>query len=399
MTPTDLLFNGPFSELSPGVYTDDAIFTEFAAQKFGGLYTVNRLTAEAWSHTFDGYLGGPDARVGVLFDSLGGLNRTGLVIEGYKKNQLDDRDWPALVPVNGSVAAVSGPTYGSPAGPVGGFRLTAAAAGDCYIQIPGLFGAIANQFIALSVAAWQPSTGPGQFFMGFVSDGVQTFTGTQGASWRWFTTTILAGAAPTDFRIGFTATGAGESLDFAFPQVELYEGTSPILEGARIAESLGIAMANIVQNGRLSFEWDLIPETDYSNSTATISLLYVDATNRVDLVWDPALIPGPSWRVQVTINGVVTSSEGIGWNRGVRLRLFLVSGNGPCKLAWKYDEAETVCRSASFAGTLPSWPTLNQALVMGLPDPLVRQLSSIVLNLRAYPNGGQPDWVGCACAS
>ena len=151
MTPTTLLLNAVFRSLSPNTYSDDSLFTAFQIQKLGGSATINRLTTKVWGHTFEGYVQGPQARCGTLFDALGGLSVSGLVIEGYRANALGNQSWADLPVTNGTAVWSTGPT-GVNTSPARGFVLQSTAAGDCYIQLAGPFPLLANSQVALSYA-------------------------------------------------------------------------------------------------------------------------------------------------------------------------------------------------------------------------------------------------------
>ena len=393
MTPTTLLLNADFRSLSPNTYSDDSLFTAFQIQKLGGSASINRLTTKVWGHTFEGYVQGPEARCGTLFDALDGSNVSGLVIEGYRANALGDQSWAALPVTNGTAAWTTGPTAVNTS-PARGFVLQSTAAGDCYIQLAGPFPLLANSQVALSYALLGNDA-----LIGFNVDGggIVSLAGDTRA-WVWNVVTVSTGAAPANFRIGFTAIGAGETRVFAFPQAELESGTSPILDGARAPETLAAPMAQLLENGRLSIEWDLVPEVEYYQSTTPdVELLYADATNHVRLAYDPAALPFPAYRMEVTINGQTVQSDPIGWLRGVRLRLFLVCGNGPAKLAFAFGNDSPVCSSGAFVGTQGPWSAALYGKLMGRDDITVRQLSSVVLAIRCYQNGDRPDWVGCVC--
>jgi len=388
MTPTDLLLLAPFRSLAPNVYTDDSIAQRFALTKFGGGNTINRLSSEVWSHTFEGYVPPTELRCGTLFDSLGGSNISGIVLEHWRDNLIGNIDWTAEPVVNGAVSVVASPSFAlNP--PASGFTLTSAAAGDCYIEIAGPF-TWANLDVVYSVAVLG-----GSIFIGCNVDGTVVPLNGDVRSWKWLTTNDTTGAAPAQFRVGFTATGAGETRSFAWPQVEPDYGTSPILDGQRQPETLSALLEQVCQTGRVNLEIDVTPNV-VGGAGLNFELAYTDANNAIRLLWDGTV---NAYRCAVTVAGVTVLSDPLGWGTGLRFRLFVEFGNGRPRVAWKVAETATQCASGPMTTTQAGYPSNGPIYVPGRAQIGVLQFGGVYGAINFWPNGDRPDWVGCVCGS
>lgn len=390
MNPTDLLLFAPFASLAPGVYTDDSILQRFALQKQGAGESINRLTSKTWAHTFEGYVqAGIELRCGTLFDALGGSNVSGAVLEHYAENLLGNIDWTSQPVVNGAVTSTASASFALQT-PASGFKLTSAAAGDCYIEIAGPF-TWSNLDVVYSVAAFD-----GPVFIGCNVDGTITTLNANVTAWQWLTAPDTTGAAPAAFRVGFTAAAAGETRSFAWPQVEELYGTSPILNGQRGGEAFLANGAQVVQTGRVNLEIDVHPSVDENSDLTTFELLYIDASNAIRFIFDSLV---GAYRLRVTVGGVDVTSDPIQWSDGRRLRLWIEFGNGRPRVAYKYQDEATVCASDSMTTTQVSVAAGAQLLVPGRPQVGVKQFGGVYQAINFWPNADRPDWVGCVCGS
>lgn len=387
MTPTDLLLYAPFRSLAPQVYPDDALYQRFSLNRIGGGPTINRLASQVWAHTFEGYVEAPQVRCGTLFDALGGSNVSGLVLEHWRDNLLGNINWSAEAVVNGAVASAPSASFAINA-PASGFTLTSAAAGDCYIEIAGPF-TWANLDVVYSVAGIG-----GPAFIGCNVDGTISPANFDVRSWKWLSFNDTTGAAPAAFRIGFTATAAGETRSFAWPQVEEEYGTSPILDGQRQPEAVQANLLQVCQTGRVNLEIDVTPSV--KDGRLTFEVAWTDADNWIKLVWDGTV---NAYRCAVTVGGVTVNSDPLFWATGDRFRLFVEFGNGRPRVAWKVGESATQCASGPMTTTQAAYPAFGPILIPGRAQIGVLQFGGVYGAINFWPNGDRPDWVGCVCGS